>query len=255
LEAYNNGAKIVQFFVKKSPKNKMIYYKLKDFLILNKIKCVIHASYTINLSNNWDKYSWWILEFIEEIKLAKILGAISIVVHLGKQMSLSKEESINNMYTSLLYIYHQTIEENIKILLETSSGQGTELCYELPDLALIYRKFSKHINPNIANRFGICLDTCHIFSAGYNIKNKKMREIYFSEFNELIGLQHIKLIHLNDSKVPCKSKVDRHENLDDGYIGIKALLIIVKVFEKHNIPIILETPYKKIYDDLRKINI
>ena len=177
-----------------------------------------------------------------------------IVVHLGKQLKLSKEEGINNMYTSLLYVYQQTKDIDIKILLETSTGQGTEIGYKLDDLALIYRKFSKHKNEKIVRRFGICLDTCHIFSAGYNIKNKESREIFFSNFNELIGMNHIKLVHLNDSKVPCEARVDRHENIGDGYIGVKPLLIIAKVFQELNVPLILETPHKKIFNDLKLIN-
>ena len=252
-EAYNNGATIIQFFVYTTIKYKQIYYELNKFLKNHNIKCVIHASYTINLSQNWDNYSWWIMQFIEEIQVANIVNSIGIVVHLGKSLSLSKEESINNMYTSLLYVHQQTLNSNIKILLETSTGQGTEIGYELSELALIYRKFSKHKNEIIYNRFGICFDTCHVFSAGHNIKHDESRKIFFSDFNELIGLNHIKLIHINDSKVPCGAKVDRHDNIGDGYIGEEALLLLAKYFKKMNIPMILETPHKKIYRDLKII--
>lgn len=157
------------------------------------------------------------------------------------------------MYTTLLYVHKQTEFTQVKILLETSTGQGTEIAYKLDDLAFIYRRFSKHKNNNIVERFGICLDTCHIFSAGYNLQNKESREIFFDNFNELIGLNHIKLIHLNDSHVPCGANVDRHENIGKGYIGKKPLLIISKLFKKLHIPIILETPYDHIFDDLKLI--
>lgn len=251
FEAQKYGANIVQFFVNTSIKDKNFYLKIKKILIENKIKCVVHASYTINLAQNWDDYTWSIQEFIDEIKLASIVGAEYIVVHLGKQLNLSKEEGINNMYTSLLHIHKNTKDSKVKILLETSAGQGSEMGYKLEDLTIIYRKFSKHKNQEIVDRFGICLDTCHVFSAGYNFNNKNAIEIFFDKFNELIGLEQIKLVHFNDSKVSCGSKVDRHENIGKGYIGKKMLVALSNIFRKYNIPQILETPYANIYDDLK----
>jgi apurinic endonuclease APN1 len=252
-DAYKHKAEIVQFFVYSNIKDKSVYTKLKNFLFEHKIKSVVHISYTINCSRAWDDYSPWIKQFIDEIKLADHVGAFACVVHLGKQLNLSVEESTNNMYTSLLYVHQQTKDIQVKILLETSTGQGTEIAYKLDDLAYIYRKFSKHKNKEIVNRFGICFDTCHVFSAGYDIRSKESREIFFDNFNELIGLDHIKLVHLNDSKVECGSNVDRHENLGEGYIGIKALKIIQILFKKLNIPLVLETPNRHIFDDLKLI--
>lgn len=252
-EAYKFGATIVQLFVNNSIKDTHIYDDFNNFLKSHKMKCVVHASYTINLSQNWDSYSWWIQQFIDEIKLASKVGAEVIVVHVGKKLNLSKEEAVNNMYTSLMHVHHETKNYKIKILLETPTGQGTQIGHKLEDLALIYRKFSKHKKDEIVHRFGICLDTCHIFSAGYNIKNKESRDIFFDNFNELIGIKHIKLVHLNDSKVPCNSQVDRHENFGKGYIGEDALISIAKSFKKINVPIIIETAYPGIYQDLELI--
>ena len=152
-----------------------------------------------------------------------------------------------------MYIYQQTKDIKIKILIETSSGQGSEIGYKLEDLAYIYRKFSKHDNKDIVDRFGICIDTCHIFAAGYKICNKESREIFFDNLNELIGLEHIKLVHLNDSKSAYSSHVDRHENIGKGHIGKEAILIIATIFKNLDIPIILETPFKHIYDDLQML--
>ena len=98
--------------------------------------------------------------------------------------------------------------------------------------------------------FGICVDTCHIFAAGYNIKNKYVMLQYLDKFNELIGLEEIKLIHLNDSKNETGSKIDRHENLGVGFIGLKPLLKFANFFIKQNVPVILETPHNKILKDL-----
>lgn len=251
LKAKKYGANFVQFFVNTSIKDKKFYLEINKLLSENKMKCVVHASYTINLAQNWDSYTWSVHEFIDEIKLASIVGAEFIVVHLGKLLNLSKEEGINNTYTSLLYIHNETKESKVKILLETSTGQGTEMGYKLEDLTIIYRKLSKHRNEEIVDRFGICLDTCHVFSAGYNFNNKKAVEIFFDNFNELIGIGEIKLVHLNDSKVPCGSKVDRHENIGKGHIGKKMLDVLSNIFKKYKIPQILETPYPGIYEDLR----
>jgi deoxyribonuclease-4 len=252
-EAKKFGANIVQFFVNNSIKDKTIYDKVNQTLKNNNMKCVVHISYTINLAQNVDnyKYSWWIQQFIDEIKLAEKVEAIHTVVHMGKKINLSLEESINNMYFSLLHVHQQTKDLKVKILLETSAGQGSEIGYKIDEFAIVYRKLSKHKNKEISERFGICFDTCHVFSAGYNLKNTQAREIFFDHFNELIGLKEIKLIHLNDSKVPLGSKVDRHENIGKGYIGEKPLVDIANFFIKKNIPIIIETSYPKIYEDLK----
>ena len=249
-KAIKNNVNIVQLFVN-NINNKNIYI-IKKILDNHKIISVVHASYTINLAQTWNYHSWWMKQFINEIKLADILGAKYIVVHLGKQLNLSLAESINNMYTGLLYINSATKQHDVKILIETSTGQGTELCYDINDLGKFYKKF-KNNNEQIKNRFGICLDTCHIFAAGYNIKGKKNIEIFFNEFDRLIGIENIKLVHLNDSKNNLNSKLDRHDNLSKGFIGSKSLIQISSFFKNLKVPIILETPYCGLFDDLKLI--
>jgi deoxyribonuclease-4 len=252
---YKMNGRIIQMFVNTSNNNNKIisiYKKLNKLLIKKNMKCVVHISYTINCSQNWNEYSWWILQFIIEINQANIIGAFAVVIHLGKQLNLSYEEAINNMYMSLLYVHSKTKQYDIKILIETSSGQGSEICYELDKLEHFYKKFSKYDHDSVKNRFGICLDTCHIFSAGYNIKNVTNIKSFLKKFNKLIGLEHIKLIHLNDSKNDVGSHIDRHENIGQGYIGKKSLLYIFKIFNKSKVPIILETPDNNL-DKLEKI--
>lgn len=250
-----NGGSIVQMFVNvMDNKYNSHCEKFKKYCIDNNIKCVVHASYTINCANNWTQYSWWINQFVMEIEFAHNLGAFGIIVHLGKQLNLSIEEALNNMYTSLIHINNLTQKySTVKILIETSTGQGSEICYKLNDLAHLYRKFLIHKNPNIKNRFGLCIDTCHIFAAGYNITNKHTLEQFLDEFNELIGLNHVKLIHLNDSKTKLGSHIDRHENLGHGFIGLESLVNFTNFFIKQHIPIILETPSSNILSDLKLI--
>ena len=120
--------------------------ELKEFLIKNDMKIVIHSSYMHNIARSWDRHSWWIKNIELEIKYADFLGAFGLVLHFGKLLDLSKEEGYNNMYTSLVHIHSITSKyKNVKILLETSTGQRTEMCYLLEDLAYFYKKFSKKI--------------------------------------------------------------------------------------------------------------
>jgi len=246
-----NKCNIVQLFIDPFYKKYEIYEEFKKYAKINNIKIVIHASYTINIAQNWNNHSWWIKQFILEIESANKIGAFAIVVHLGKQLNISNEEALNNMFTSLLYVHNETKKIDIKILIETSTGQGTEMCYRLEDLAHFYRKFSNIKNDDIKDRFGICLDTCHIFSAGYDISNKKKIEMFLDIFDEMIGINNIKLIHLNDSKKELGSNIDRHENIGFGSIGKKGLFLIYKFFSKLKVPIILETPLKYIENDLK----
>ena len=214
----------------------------KQYLIDNNMKVVVHSSYMHNIAREWDEYSWWIKNLETEIKYCYMIEAIGLVLHFGKQLDLSIEEAYNNMYTSLLYIHNKTIEYSVPILLETSTGQGSETCYRLEELARFFRKLSQNENKIIKNRFTLCIDTCHIFSAGYDIRTKKGIKLYVEAFEELIGLRYIALIHLNDCKVKMGEQKDRHDNIGKGYIGLKGLTYFYHYFKKLNVPIILETP-------------
>ena len=243
---------IIQLFVNSKYKH---YDELAKFLINNKIKCVVHASYTINLASDWTEYSWNVKQFIEEIELASKINAIGIVVHMGKQLDLSLEKAYNNMYTALLHVHNQTKKyQNIKIILETSTGQGSEICYKIEDLIYFFSKFINHPNKEINNRFRLCLDTCHIFSAGYDLRDKKNINNYLKLIKKQIGFKYIALIHLNDSKKDLGQHVDRHENIGNGCIGKSGLVYFANVFKKLDIPIILETPFQKNNDELKLLN-
>lgn len=231
---------VLQLFVKHDEKEAD---KFKEYITENKICVIIHAPFTINLASDWDKYSWWIKYFILQIEMAGKMGASGIVIHLGKQLKLTIEESYNNMFSALLYVHNQTKEfDNIKIIIETSSGQGSELCYKLEDLAYFFKKFSKNQDNTIKKRFRICLDTCHLFAAGYDLRNTSKIKLFLEAFEELIGLRYVALIHLNDSQNKIGSNIDRHANIGEGYIGKDNLIEIFKYFRKINVPVVLETP-------------
>jgi deoxyribonuclease-4 len=247
IEYYSNKkCNVIQLFVSTN-KNAIQFYKpIKELQKKLKFIISVHISYTINLASDPNKYSWSIRQFIEEIKIAHQIGAYAVVVHLGKQLELSKELAINNMLINLLKVINEIKDLDITILIETSTGQGSEMCYDLDD-------FSRFFNKIKNKKVGICVDTCHIFNAGYDIRTKSGVNKYFKDFDSKIGLQYIKLIHLNDSKNKLGANIDRHTNIGRGYIGEEGLKQVSMFFSKLGVPIVLETPDEFINDDLKKL--
>ena len=192
-----NKLKIIQLFVSLG-KTKRKYYDEIIQKYKNKILFSVHISYIINIALDSSVHSWWIRNIVEQIKLAHEIGAFCVVIHLGKSLDLSIETAMNNMYINLLKVHNKLDKIPIKILIETSTGQGTEMCYTIEKLAKFFNKFT--VNKELSDRFGICLDTCHIFNAGYDIGTKDNVIKYMDKFEELIGVSKIKLIHLNNSK-------------------------------------------------------
>ena len=245
------GLKFIQAFVSASVDytNKK-YDNIRKLIKADILKLVIHSSYSINLARNWSERDWWIQQFIADINATHILGGFAIVIHTGKQLEISEKVAINNMYTSLLYIHANTKHaQNIKILIETPSGQGTETLIDIDKMCQFISKFTSHPDPDIRSRFGMCLDTCHIFASGYDIRSKSLITDLFKKIDAIIGIDKIKLCHLNDSKNDLGSKIDRHENIGNGYIGKSVLMRIVKFFNALKIPIILETPSNGLIKD------
>lgn len=256
------GGNFLQLFVTFKEKTSLIsstmLKKFNEYLLENNMKVVVHSSYTHNIAQNWDEYSTWIINLEMEIKYASQMGAIGVVLHFGKKLSLTNEQAYNNMFTSLLYIHNKTKEyTDVKIFLETPAGQGTEMCSKIHDLAYFYKKFTKTSDQSLKNRIKLCVDSCHVFNAGYNLKDKTNIKLFLETFEELIGINNIGVIHLNDSKSDIGEQIDRHAELGKGFIGINGLNYFFNYFKKLNIPIILETPddcYKKEIKNMLKIN-
>ncbi|VBB18309.1 endonuclease [Yasminevirus sp. GU-2018] len=230
---------------------------VKKLIAEKDIKLVVHISYSINLSRRWTENDWWIQQFIGEIEGASALNAFAVVVHTGKKLELSDAEALNNMYTSLLYVHGKTFASNkIKILIETPSGQGSETLTKIEELCRFMGKFYKHPDDFVKERFGLCLDTCHVFASGYDIRTKTDLNNVFGIIDRSIGTNKIKLCHINDSKKGLGSKLDRHENVGEGEIGEKSIINIVKFMKKLGVPMILETPAEHIdhdYELLRSV--
>jgi deoxyribonuclease-4 len=208
----------------------------KDIISLlnTKIKLVIHSPYTLNFANEFNEDYWGFKLILKELQIANDICAIGCVIHMGKYLKLDIKDANINFIKSIKFIVKRMKAEkiNCKLILETPAGQGTEMYVILEDFIKMYNSFTD----NEKNYIGICIDTCHIYSAGYNIKD------YLEGFNKLLGYKYLTVIHFNDSKKEKGAKVDRHENIGEGTIDKKDLFFAIKVGKKHKIPIILETP-------------
>jgi deoxyribonuclease-4 len=243
--ALEDGADALQIFAK-SPASARLRAVTEEESkeVLNwenrdKIKSlVIHASYLINLAS--DKYedgSYQIKSIVEDIKNAEKLGGQGAVVHCGKQLKLTKEEAVNNFVHNIKLIADKTKELGAKLFIENTAGQGTEMGFTLEELSDIYKKIDD------TKRVQICLDTAHAFGAGYDIANNPKDVV--DKLGKLIGIKNIGCIHLNDSKKPLNSHVDRHADLGAGEIGLAGLTTFAKEIQKvggEHIPLILEVP-------------
>lgn len=192
-----------------------------------------HAPYTMNLASAKPEVYEFACDVIrEDIQRMDNLGIENIVFHPGSHTGIGTEAGIENIIQGL----NQAITEsqNIMVLLETMSGKGTEIGVRFEELKTI------RDGVNHPEKVGICLDTCHVFSAGYDIVNH-LEEI-LDELDENIGLSYLRAIHLNDSMMPFDSRKDRHATIGEGGIGLEALMKVVTNPRLAGIPFYLETP-------------
>ena len=226
---------------KRLPINMELVDEAKKMMIDNGIdinNVIVHAPYIINLANGDD----FAVSFLrQEVERCIKIGINKLVLHPGSYVSLSKEEGINNIVLGLNKILNKDM--NIKILLETMAGKGTEIGCSFEDL--------KYIIDNVKynEKLGVCLDTCHINDAGYDISSF---DNVMMEFDNIIGIERLLCLHINDSKNIRGSKKDRHENFGFGTLGFDNLLKIVYYPNLELVPKILETPYVSKDDDSKE---
>ena len=204
---------------------------------------ICHAPYIINLANKEKIDSWnFSINFLKnEIKRCEFLGVKYIVLHPGSSVNLTKEEGIKNIIEALNNVIYDS--STCTILLETMAGKGSECGRTLHEI--------KQINDGVKSKnIVVCLDTCHLHDAGYDIS--KFDEL-LDEFDKLIGIEKIKCVHINDSKNVIESHKDRHENFGFGNIGFDNLLNIINNEKLKDVPKILETPYVSKIDGDKKL--
>lgn len=200
-------------------------------------RIVSHASYLINIaSNDKDKYKKSKDALKNELIRSSELGIESVVLHPGSHLNQGKEKGIEIVVKTINSIYSGTDKISTRLVLETTAGQGTNLGYKFEQLAQMIDK-----TKNIA-RVGVCIDTCHIFTAGYDISSYDASYKTFEEFDSIIGLEYLSVLHLNDSLHGLGSKKDRHAHIGKGYIGDDAFDFIMQDSRFDKIPKIIETP-------------
>ena len=195
---------------------------------------IVHAPYIINLANNEkkDNYSFAISFLKDEIKRVEKLGVNRLVLHPGSFVNLDIDKGINNIINALNEVIDK--KQEVKICLETMAGKGSEVCFKLEHIKRIID------GVKYSDKMMVCLDTCHLNDAGYDMKNF---DLFLDEFDSLIGIDKIGCIHINDSKNMLGAKKDRHENIGFGYIGFDALINIIYNERIKYVPKILESPY------------
>lgn len=222
-----------------------IFKKLtKKFDIFYKI---IHCPYLVNLASPDRKiYELSIKGLASDLKRAAQLGADFVVVHPGRRKTLGPKEAIKKIYQAVNSAFSQT-KNKIPLLLETTAGVGSEIGSSFYELAQIISGIEDK------NRIGICLDTCHSFSAGFDFSISSGIEETLKEIDKKIRLRRLKVIHLNDSQFEKDSHKDRHEDIGRGKIGLAGFGYLINHPKLADLIFILETPKKSLKDDIRNL--
>ncbi|WP_214307863.1 deoxyribonuclease IV [Staphylococcus pseudoxylosus] len=196
---------------------------------------IVHAPYIINIANTVKPHVFELgVEFLQsEIERTQALGAKDIVLHPGAHVGEGTDAGIKKIIEGLNEVL--TNDNDVRIALETMAGKGSEIGRNFEEIARII----DGVNHN--ERLSVCFDTCHTHDAGYNVKEDF--DGVLNEFDKIIGVDRIKVVHVNDSKNDIGAHKDRHENIGFGYIGFDALNHIVHHDTFKEIPKILETPY------------
>lgn len=197
---------------------------------------IVHAPYIVNLAQSDNqKFDFAISFLANELMMTAMIGAKYMVLHPGAHVGMGSDYGISRIAMGINTILSDTINYGTVVLIETMAGKGTECGRTFEEVAALISKIHNK------SRIGVCLDTCHIHDGGYDIVNNY--EEVIKEFDRIIGLEYLKVIHLNDSKNVCGAHKDRHENIGFGHIGFDTLMKFVNDERFKDIPKILETPY------------
>ena len=206
-------------------------YKLMKEHNIDLSKVVIHAPYIVNLGN-LENFDFSVSFLRGELERASLLGIKNVVLHPGASVSYERSDSIESIIKGLNLILDNDLD--VTICLETMAGKGNEIGINLNELKIIIDRVK------FKNKIGVCLDTCHLNDSGVDLTKF---DDYINEFDKEIGINYIKVIHVNDSKNEIGSHKDRHENIGLGTIGFDTLIKIIYDERFKYIPKILETPY------------
>lgn len=251
------GCNVVQIFTKNQTRWSSPPLKAEDIELFIKLKphffsVFAHASYLINLASpDRAVYRKSVNNLAEELMRCHSLRITMLVLHPGSHMGDGESKGIMRVVQGIQASYAQSRAYEVEILLETTSGQGTSLGSRFEHLRdimgeLVSRKYN----------IDICLDTCHIFSAGYDIRDPESYTRTWQEFDARLGMPRLKAIHLNDSKRGPGSRIDRHEHIGQGEIGLQGFKLILNDPALSSIPMSLETPKgPDLKDDIENLSL
>lgn len=198
---------------------------------------VVHDSYLINMASpKEDLWKKSMAAFGEELERCHLLGVPYIVTHPGAHTGSGEEEGLQREAVAINRLLDEGVGGDVMILLETTAGQGSALGWRFEHLARLLELINRR------ERVGVCVDTCHIFVAGYDIRTEETYQATFAEFERVVGLEHIKVFHLNDAQKELGSKVDRHEHIGKGCIGVEGFRLLMRDPRFRDVPMIIETP-------------
>ncbi len=202
-----------------------------------------HDSYLINLGHpENEKLEKSQQAFLDEMQRCEQLGLQFLNFHPGSQLGkIPEKESLKKVAESINMAISQT--KNVVAVTENTAGQGNNIGFRFEHLAEIIA------DVNDKSRVGVCIDTCHTFASGYDLRTEEAFVKTFAEFEKIVGFEYLKAMHINDSKKGLGSRVDRHESIGKGFIGLDAFRFLMNDSRFNNIPLILETPNSEIWAD------
>jgi len=254
------GCEVVQIFSKNQMQWKSKPLKSEEVEIFQKAQeetgvrpVSVHDSYLINLANPAQPTLQRSIDaFTDELRRCELLGIPFLVMHPGSHLGEGEAAGMERIASNIKTCYRRSGVENTTILLEATAGQGTNLGYRFEQLKYIIDR------SGLGERIAVCLDTCHVFAAGYDIRTRRAWDKTRAEFDKIIGLEKLQVFHLNDSKRELDSRVDRHARIGQGEIGLESFRTLLRDPDLGDIPMILEIPggneaYREDLDLLRAL--
>lgn len=232
----------------------LVDYDIKNFkekLKASKIErfaTCAHMPYLPNLSSPKDEgFEKSVNSLIEELERCGKLGIPYLVTHLGSHLGTGEEVGMKRLVKGLTKAGQ--VKNDVMILLENTAGQKNSVGADFAQLGKIFRQLKP------ANKFGICFDTCHAFVSGYDLRTENDVKETFKEFEKHVGMENLKILHLNDAKGELGCNLDRHYHIGLGSIGAEGMAAVIKLITKKKIPIVLETPIDDTRDDFENVRI
>jgi deoxyribonuclease IV len=194
-----------------------------------------HALYLVNLASPKDDfYEKSVAAMANTLDVARGIEADGVVFHIGSHLGAGMEEGLERVVAAMRVLLDRS-SETTWLLMENSAGSGDTIGRSIEELALIFERLNRH------PRLGVCLDSCHLYASGYDVTDEAALDAVLDELDREIGLDRLRALHVNDSKTPLGSNVDRHENIGEGLIG-KKLAVFLRNPRLHGLPAVLEVP-------------